>query len=185
MTPEEAVADVVTQVFPGSTCQTWREAVKQFTHFRFRLVAGDRVWGLDHLVPDEILDAHPDAAARELVTRIKEQMREDMSFGVEMVYEMGKAEPVKVFTSPLTGMPMRSTGFTQDGWYDTDKARRDNSRLLELARIETERQEQQKAKDSILDTIAKRAMKDACGCDCAACHSSIKGCHHSTNCKHF
>lgn len=157
MTPEEAIASVVAQVFTGSTVDVSRDAARQYTTFKFRLVAGDRVWGLDHMVPDEIVDAHPTAAMKELVARIRDQMQAEMSFGVEMVHEMGKAAPVAVYTSPMTGMPMRSTGFTNDGWYDTDKRRRDDARLLELARIETERQEEEKAKASILDAIAKRA----------------------------
>lgn len=177
MTPEAAICDVVTKVFPGSTCQTWRDTQRDFHHFRFRLIAGDRVWGLDHVVPGEIVDAHPDAAAREVVTAIKDQMRVEMSFGVEVLAAQK--------TSPFTGLPMRSTGFTSDGWYDTDKARRDNQRLLELARIETDRQEEEKAKQSILDSIAKKAIKESCGCGCPRCHSSIKGCHHTTDCDHF
>ena len=151
MTPEAAICDIVTQVFPGSTCRTWRESQTQYTHFEYRLVAGERVWGLEHVIPDELVDAHPDAAARELVARIRDEMRAEMAREVEVA---------TVFTSPLSGMPMRATGFTNDGWYDTDKRRRDDARLLELARMETQRQEEEKAKASILDAITKKAMRD-------------------------
>jgi hypothetical protein len=178
MTPEAAICDIVTQVFPGSQCQTWKDAARQYTHFKFRLIAGARVWGLEHVMPDELVDAHPDAAARELVKKIRDEMRTEMTrdiyksaqmtdpwpgeaYEVENIYEMGSSVPVaQVFTSPLTGMPMRSTGFSSDGWYDTDRARQENRRLLELARMETERQEEEKAKASILDTLAKKAMRD-------------------------
>ena len=147
MTPEDAICDIVTQVFPGSTCQTWRVEAMNHQHFRFRLVAGDKVWGCDHIVPGELVDAHPDGAAREIVKKVRDGMRD------EMVGE-------KVFTSPLTGMPMGSNGFTKDGWYDTDQRRRDDSRLLALARIEAEHQEEEKAKASILDTLAQRALRE-------------------------
>lgn len=151
MTPEQAIAEVVALVFPGSSCTTWLEADKQYVHFQFRLVAGERIYGLDHVLPQELVDAHPDAAAREVVLRVKNDMRDVMADNKDF----------KSFTSPLSGMPMGPTGFTKDGWYDTDKRRRDDQRLLELARLETERQETEKAKMSILDTIAQRALREA------------------------
>lgn len=145
MTPESAICDVVTRCFPGSQVKVFREEMLDFYKFSFRLVVDQQVYGLDHRIPGEVVDAHPEAAAKELVSQIRTDMERMLP---------------QARRSPLSGMPMSSIGF-RDGWYDTDQARRDKARLLELARIATEEQEAEKARKSILDTIAQRALREA------------------------
>jgi hypothetical protein len=179
MAPEEVVKEIVRAVFPHATVTGWREEDKQYNHFEFRLVAGNQVWGLNRTYLDEELHRFPDLVAKQFVRDIRFHMEKEMSVendairkvlareledrllerGGEKIYEMGSSAPIMTI-SPITGMPKSTFGGYKDGWYDTDQARQENARLLELARIASEHQEAERAKESILDTIAKRAMRD-------------------------